>query len=230
MDERLPLHRHTHPHRELARRYAVYGSQQSFRLAVAFSIVFFILSIIVSYFAIGYATQTESNAVTDIVLSNIPVFNVSGLFVYGTLALIVFITLLCIAHPKRIPFVLHSLALFWFIRSFFTILTHVGPFPTHTPFTLSLDLGTFVSRFFFGNDLFFSGHTGAPFLMALVFWEDQNLRYLFLVWSAYFAVVVLLGHVHYSVDVLAAFFITYSIYRLALWLFPKDQAVLLSNH
>ena len=71
------------------------------------------------------------------------------------------------------------------------------------------------------NDLFFSGHTGAPFLMALVFWPHKRLRYIFLAWSGFFAVVVLLGHIHYTIDVLSAFFITYGIYHIALHFFPK---------
>jgi hypothetical protein len=37
-----------------------------------------------------------------------------------------------------------------------------------------------------------------------------------------FGVIVLLSHLHYSIDVFAAFFITYSIYHIALKLFDRD--------
>ena len=79
------------------------------------------------------------------------------------------------------------------------------------------------------NDLFFSGHTGIPFLMALMFWNYKPLRYTFLCFSLFFAVVVLLGHLHYSIDVLAAFFITYAIFDICKFFFKKDWALFQSQ-
>ena len=82
---------------------------------------------------------------------------------------------------------------------------------------------------FNGNDLFFSGHTGLPFLLALIFWENKKLRFLFLGFSVLFAVVVLLGHLHYSIDVFAAYFITYTIFHICKFLFKKDWQLFLQN-
>jgi membrane-associated phospholipid phosphatase len=76
--------------------------------------------------------------------------------------------------------------------------------------------------FFTGHDLFFSGHVGLTFLMALLLWDTPKLRYIYLAISAVFAVVVLLGHLHYSIDVLGAYFITYSVYMLSMRIFKKD--------
>ena len=80
-----------------------------------------------------------------------------------------------------------------------------------------------VRDFAFGGDLFFSAHTGTPFLMALAFWDNKFLRILFIVTAVFFGVIVLLGHFHYSIDVLAAFFITYTIYHMAEIIFKKDK-------
>ena len=87
---------------------------------------------------------------------------------------------------------------------------------------LSFDNGNFLNKFTFGGDLFFSGHTGLPFLMALIFWNNKYLRYSFFALSFIFAATVLLGHLHYSIDVLAAFFITYTIFHIAIFIFKKD--------
>jgi membrane-associated phospholipid phosphatase len=131
-------------------------------------------------------------------------------------ALITFIAALCVIDPKGMPFILNCLSVFVLIRSVFVSLTHLGPFATR----VVSDFGPTITKAFFGADFFFSGHTGAPFLMSLIFWDNKTLRYIFLSWSVFFAVIVLLGHLHYSIDVLSAFFITYTIYRLCIWLFP----------
>src|SRR5262249_40001859 len=152
------------------------------------SLLFFVASVIVAFYAINYANEVASSAVTDLILNNIPIFDVDGLFGFGTIFLIAFITLLVLVHPKRSPFVLFSLGTFFFIRSFFTTLTHLGPTPSLPP---NGDWGTLLSHFLFGSDYFFSGHVGICFLMTLIFWNDKVLRYVFLAWSLYMTVVVL---------------------------------------
>ncbi len=86
-----------------------------------------------------------------------------------------------------------------------------------------------MSKFAFGGDLFFSGHTGLPFLMALVFWKKPILRYFFIASAIGFGAVVLLTHLHYSIDVLSAFFITYTIFHIAEFLFRKDRKLFYSG-
>lgn len=180
----------------------------------------FVLSIMTNYGAGVFATSRASNYVNDIILSNIPVVDVSILFVWGAIALIIFVTILCFMDARRVPFTLYALAMFYFIRAGFVTLTHLGAYPDQ----MILDEGWIMNQLFGGDDLFFSGHTGAPFLLALVYWREVVLRYIFLTWSVFMAVVVLLGHVHYSIDVLSAYFITFTIFQLTHWLFPKDYA------
>ncbi len=176
--------------------------------------------------AIDFANDSASNPVADIILSNTPAYDVGIYFVYGMFLLVAFITALCLSHPTRTPFVLHALTLFVLIRCIFVSLTHVGAFVTQAP---SDEFNPAIANMFFGADHFFSGHTGAPFLMALIFWETRVLRYIFLAWSLFFGAIVLLGHLHYSIDVLAAFFITYGIFHIARWLLPNDWALFKQN-
>ena len=200
-------------------RYKTCWGNPHFLFSTVVGLVVFTASIFLNYYAGTYATEKASNAVTDIILSNTTALDVDGLFIYGSVALVVFIVWLCIVHPRRIPFVLYTLALFILTRSIFISLTHIGPFPDEAP----LDLGSIISKFIFGGDLFFSGHTGIPFLMALIFWKELYLRYFFIGASLFFGTVALLGHYHYSIDVLAAFFITYTIYHLAEKFFVKEK-------
>ncbi len=196
-----------------------YLSSGAFWRTTGFSVLLLLLSLVINYFAGTYATRYESNPVTDIVLSNIPVFNLDETFIYGTVLFVIFIVFLCFTNPKITPFVVKSIALFVVIRSGFIIMTHIAPYPT----AMIINPASFITKFTFGGDLFFSGHTGLPFLMTLVFWKNKLLRYIFLATSIFFAVVVLLTHLHYSIDVMAAFFITFTIYHIAKFFFKKDE-------
>lgn len=199
--------------------YRRHFSERGFQKSFVFSGLLFICSLFVNFYAIYFATQHASNSVTDIILSNTPVFQVDDPLIYGTIIFAVFTIILLLLTPRRIPFALYALALFYLIRSVFTMLTHMAPFES---FYVS-DWSPAITNAFYGGDLFFSGHTGMPFLGALVFWRMPWIRNLFLFASLYFAAVVLLGHLHYSIDVLAAFFITYGIYHIALFAFPREH-------
>lgn len=175
-------------------------------------------SFIINTAADNYTLLRASNSVTDIILDNIPVFNVDFIFVEGFTIFWLFIVLLQIRDPKTVPFVLKSIALFVIIRSIFISLTHIAVPPVHS-FT---DPGFLFKKFTSQDDLFFSSHTGAPFLFALIYWENKLLRNIFLVASVFFGAAVLMGHLHYSIDVFAAFFIVYGIFHIARTFFRKD--------
>jgi hypothetical protein len=178
------------------------------------------ISLSFNYYAQAYTASHSSNYVSDIILDNIPTKNVDIVFLEGMLVFIAFVTALCLHKPGRIPFVLKSSALFIFIRAIFITLTHLAP-PLHSAIVIP---ASFWERLLSGSgdDLFFSGHTGFPYLMALIFWDNKYLRWLFLATSVFFGAAVLLGHLHYSIDVFSAFFITYGIYNIAKRWFKKD--------
>ena len=195
-----------------------------FLTSLLIGFLYLAISLYINFVAGTYATERASLPVTDIILSNTRVYDVDLIFIYGPLVLFVFVIALILYNPKKIPFTLKSIALFTVIRSIFISLTHLGPFPTGVITASS----NFIGKFTFGGDLFFSGHTGLAFLMALLFWQNKTLRYIFLVYSFFIGVIVLLGHYHYSIDVLAAFFITYSIFHIAIYFFKKDREMFLS--
>ena len=205
----------------LQQEYRTLLRDRHYRHATMLSCLSLIVSIAASVFAGRYATYEASNAVTDIILSNVKAFDLDGIFVYGTLAIITFTVLTALALPRSVPFMLFGLSLFYLIRSGFIVMTHIGPYPIYgTP-----NFGSFVTRYFFGADLFFSGHTGAPFLLALIHGRIPWLRNTYLAWTLFFGIVVLLGHYHYTIDVFAALFITYTIYHLARHIVPKARSL-----
>ena len=187
-------------------------------MSVAGGLFLFSASLVANYFAGIYASQSASNKVTDLILSNIPVFDVDNIFIYGAIALFLIITAIALAEPERLPFLLKSIALFVFVRSFFITCTHIKPVVDGVVLSAHNPLAWVT----FGGDLFFSGHTGVPFLMALIFWNQPVRRFFFLGLSLALSVAVLMGHLHYTIDVFAAFFITYGIADLAKFFFAKD--------
>ncbi len=200
-----------------AARYRDAFAEDGFIFSALASIIVFACALYVNFWAIKLATEHASNAVTDLVLSNIPVYDVDVLFVYGTFLFIVFSVCVVAPYPRRIPFVFQALTLFILVRSGFTLLTHLGPPEAR----YASDFNDLITRAFYGADQFFSGHTGMVFLGALAFWDVPWIRNTLLAGSFYFAVVVLIGHIHYSIDVASAFFITYGIYQIAKYLLPN---------
>ncbi len=208
---------------DLKKQYIAHFGQKRFIFSVIFGFILLFASFVVNFYAGTYATKNASHSVEDIVLSNIPVYNVDNIFIYGPLIMWAVVGILCLAQPKIIPFMLKNIALFIFIRAVFITMTHIGPFPDQIK--LETEPDSWVTKFTFGGDLFFSAHTGLPFLMALVFHKNKFLFWLFSITAVFFGVIVLLGHLHYTIDVLSAFFITYTIAQIAKVVFKKDFEV-----
>ncbi len=208
--------------RVLAKKQPHQWSRAKIIISTAWGLAFLICSFFINYAAGTYASAKASNIVSDIILDNLPIINVDLIFVNGILLFFLFTIFLLIQRPQRAPFVLKSLSLFIIIRSFFIILTHLAPIPGSIPHGIS----PLIDDFTFTGDLFFSAHTGFPFLLALIFWPDRPLRTIFICMSLIFGAAVLLGHLHYSIDVFAAFFITYGIFHIAIKLFTRDFKLL----
>ena len=67
------------------------------------------------------------------------------------------------------------------------------------------------------KDLFFSGHAATTFLLVLYLWPRRRLRWIAL--AAHLVVVasVLLARIHYSIDVVGAWAVTFALFALREW-------------
>ncbi len=206
-------------------QYKILAAQKSFFLQLITSVALFVLSLSFNYYANNYTATHIGTPISDLILDHIPTFKVDDIFYEGGLLIAAFVAFLSLTKPRRIPFVLKSVGVFFCVRSFFLILTHLSP-PLHAA---TLPTSNFLERLVSGSgdDLFFSGHTGFPFLMALLFWQNKNLKIIFVVATLIFAGAALLGHLHYSIDVFSAFFITYGIYQISSILFKTDKQLFL---
>jgi hypothetical protein len=109
--------------------------------------VFAAVSIFLALASKVYADQFVGPAIPDLILDHIPRIDTSFFFYQGAFALVAVILVAVYCLPQYIPFILASVALFYLIRSCLMVTTHLPA--AYAPS---------------GNDLFFSGHTGPPFL------------------------------------------------------------------
>lgn len=184
---------------------------------IAISVIFLILALTLNYSAGNYADRKGTVKVPDLVLDSIPTLDLNFVFIYGFLLVLGAM----LAYPlffkvKELHVAISQFSLLVLIRSFFVTLTH-----------LSMPVGALIfnapkifSIFNFQNALFFSGHTSIPFLGFLLF-RKEKIGIFFLIMTFVMAATVLFMHVHYSIDVFAAIFITYGSYKLGNRLFRK---------
>jgi len=144
---------------------------------------------------------------SDLFLDNLPVVNLGFLIVGVTILFWICSCFFLITRPHYLLFGIKAIALFVIFRAFFMNLTREGIYPGGVvPSAANTGFGFYHLLTFQGN-LFFSGHTAFPYLLALIFWDEKFWRRFFIVATIVFGAAVLLAHVHYSIDVFAAPFI-----------------------
>lgn len=179
----------------------------------------FLFGMFVSYFAYEYIATIDGPVARDIFLDNLPTVYVAPLFFFSIFFMGAVAVILSLIRPKRAPFILICTGLFFAVRAFFLILTHLSPPDIQYYQGMST-----------GSDLFFSGHVGYSFLLALMFWKNRFFRILFIALSIAMIALVLLGHLHYSIDVFAAYFIVYVIFIISKRIFKSEYDMLIRSH
>ena len=163
--------------------------------------------------ALASAAGEQAHTSPDLLLSFFPRVDMGFFFVYGFAAWLVWLIVAALwRESHHLAHIAYLYALLVVVRSLFIVLT-----PMHTPADAIWVGGDPLYELFgrhltFQNDLFFSSHTAMPFLSYLIF-RDSWVRRSFLAFSILMAVTVLCMRAHYSIDVFAAFFITYAVYR-----------------
>ena len=196
-----------------------------YRKSLIWAIVLLIIAFIVEHFAnaysFAYSVRPTSAFVGDLLLDNLPLVNLNFIIIEGAIISIIASVIYVLFNPRYILFSLKTVALFIVVRAIFVSLTHVGIYPNH----IDPGFGLFDQLYMYFNfqlGFFFSGHTGLPFLMALIFWDKYYTRVAFISLAVIFGIAVLLAHVHYSIDVFAAPFMAYGVYRMAQSFFRSD--------
>lgn len=185
-------------------------------LAWAGSVAFLLASIASLYWVCERHSRLGLAPSTDILLMSLPRLEATSLLTGWYLAFQLAALGLAVAFEReRIPYFLCMVGLLLAVRNVFILLTPVGPpldiVPLYPAGALAVT----------DQELFFSGHTGLPFLYGMICRRPAAARPAYFAVSLVMAAAVLLTRNHYAIDVLAAFFITYATHDAGRRLFGR---------
>jgi hypothetical protein len=177
---------------------------------------FFAVALILTAFPVFFQAieKREGILLNDRILELLPAHNVS-IPIFIIVWLLTALTLFrCLQNPDMLVTLLWSYILLSLSR--FLSITLVPLDPPADLIGLADPLAnTFYGPRFVTKDLFFSGHTSTLFLMFLCL-QTRTDKLLALAGTTVVGVLLLVQHVHYTMDVLAAPVFTWLIYRLTL--------------
>jgi hypothetical protein len=185
---------------------------QSFRnkTFVALALVAIILLLLPSFFA--FIEKREGMVLQDFVLDRLPAMDVS----IPTFIIIWSVVLLVFYRIYQNPSIFLVVAYGFILMCIARVLT-ISLLPLNPPpglITLKDPIANIAyggKGIFITKDLFYSGHTGNMFLFFLCLQAKWD-KIIALSASFMVGILVLIQHIHYSVDVIAAFIFTYFIY------------------
>lgn len=150
-----------------------------------------------------YAELRDGYVLEDYILNKIPAINVSILLFSITYTAIVLGLGSAFKNPYNGQWVMMSCITITILRMLTMYMLPLEPpaniIPLRDPFLES----TFYGGEVLTKDLFFSGHTSSVLCLALIV-ENKRLKYYLLVSASLIGILLLLQHVHYTIDIIAA--------------------------
>ena len=189
-------------------------NDRSFRIKTITGGLLLISFIIGFPFFFAVIEKRQGIQLDDPLLNLLPPTDVSVLTFIIIWSMTIFLWIRCFQTPAIFLVTLCSLVMLCFSRvlsiSFVPLDPPAGLIPLRDPIS-SLFYGG--PQVFITKDLFYSGHTATQFLIFLCLHQKKD-KLLALASTCIVAVLVLVQHVHYTIDVLAAFVFTYVMYLL----------------
>jgi len=193
--------------------------KKNFRTNLFLGLVFITVILICFPYFFQYIEQRKGAAINDVVLHLIPPLNVSI-----PIFILIWSCVIIMLHSAiRNPEICLTFLIAYIQLCLLRIIT-ISLFPLQAPPGIVILIDP-LSNYFYGvpfisKDLFFSGHTATLFLMFLCN-RNKWKKYFFLITCIIVAFLVLVQHIHYTVDVVFAFPFTWLCYFSARFLTNK---------
>lgn len=200
--------------RTSAKAWKNYFSEPIFIIEFILTIVL-LFSILASFvYFINYIETRPGVKITDPLLETFNPVELSGL-IFGIIYISIITAVISLLDdPTRLLFAFQVYILLLAIRMLTLYLVPFDPPADMIPLIDPL-VEYFGTEQVLTRDLFFSGHTATLFLLFLVV-KNKTIKAVFLTGCSILAIAILLQHVHYTIDVIAAPFFAYTSYRVIL--------------
>jgi len=163
----------------------------------------------------------------DPILKLIPATDFSRVTMALTLVPIVFGIIVIFRHPKNTVYFFYTAIFICILRTITLYLTPLDPPKGIIPLTDPVIENLFYGGKILLKDLFFSGHTANLVVIGLLLENRKYQRFLFIC-AAIVGILLMVQHVHYSIDVFAAPFFAIFAYKMAVK--AGDRTMLKNYH
>jgi hypothetical protein len=184
-----------------------------FRKKLIMGLIALIITLACLPFFFQYVEQRDGKIINDFFLDILPAKNVSIPIFTMLWSMSILALIRGIQSPKFFLLLVFGLFLLFSSRMVTMSLVALDPPPHLIPLIDPLS-NSFYGKTFITKDLFYSGHTSAMFLFFLSFKRKTD-KLLALLCSVGVGVLVLVQHVHYAIDVIAAPVFTTICYLIA---------------
>lgn len=201
--------------REIKKNWKEASANPAFRIRLYAGLIIWIAVLIAFPFFFDFIESRNGMVLNDYIINALPAYDVS----VPTFLIIWSMFLLFLYRAIYNPQIL-LLFLWGFIFLSLSRIISIYLVPLNPPEQI-IALRDPITNIFYGKnhsfitkDLFYSGHTSTQFLMFLCFQKKTD-KTLAILSTIIVAILVLIQHVHYSIDVIAAPFLTYLVYLLS---------------
>jgi len=193
--------------------WKTYLSSKQNKLNVYFTLIILVLVLISLSNFLQFVETRNGFSFNDPILTLFEPINLTWL-TFGLIYLGLIVAIIHLAKkPRLFILALRTYAITVIFRIIVMYLLPLNPPPAmialNDPFVQFFGSGEVLTK-----DLFFSGHTSTLFILFLCS-ESKKLKAAFLIGTIVVALSVVLQHVHYSIDVVAAPFFAYTSFRIA---------------
>jgi hypothetical protein len=189
-----------------------YWSKKRYRLKILITFVCIVPVLFLLTKFLAFVEKRPGVMLEDPILALFSPVNLTWVIFLVIYAGIIGAIIYLLRHPAQLILALQTYGLLALVRIAAMAVVPLDPPPLmialKDPFVEMFGGGTTLTR-----DLFFSGHTSTLFMLSLAMPTNKS-RIVYLLASFVVAACVILQHVHYTIDIFAAFFFAFGCYNM----------------